>query len=123
MLYQVQLTGAYPSYKYSLVGGKIKKGKSATDLVAVTAFTQTSVLLWVLENVNNTLKVIVDQAVVASNLYNLYDYCVPMDAVVAYLSDVSGGTSTLVIAYQESIVGVTTTIKLKSYQIEGIYIH
>jgi len=39
----------------------------------------------------------------------------------AYLNDdIGGGTSTLVIAYQESIAGTIVTIKLKSYQIQGM---
>ena len=116
----MKLTNAIPSYKYKMTSGKFDQDSRSKDFIAITAFTQTSVLLWVLGITAKNFRIIAYETV-AENLYNLFDYTIPMDSVVAYLNDDSGGgTSTLVIAYQESIAGTIVTIKLKSYQIQGM---
>lgn len=103
-----------------MASGKFNQDGHSEDLIAVTAFTQTSVLLWVLGITDKSFEVVANETV-ADNLYNLFDYTIPVDSVVAYLNDdIGGGTSTLVIAYQESIAGTIVTIKLKSYQIQGM---
>ena len=63
-----------------------------------------------------------DSITVGDDIINLYPQTVPVDAVVAHLGESEDSVSTLVIAYQERIVGPTITIRLKSYQIKGIYI-
>ena len=70
---------------------------------------------------DNQLEIIVSQYEVVNDIYNIDEYCVPMDVVVAYLNDDDGeGTSTLVVAYQESIAGSEIIIALRSYQIAGM---
>jgi len=87
-----------------MASGKFNQDGHSEDLIAVTAFTQTSVLLWVLGVTDKSFEVVANETV-ADNLYNLFDYTIPVDSVVAYLNDdIGGGTSTLVIAYQESIL-------------------
>ncbi len=105
-----------------MAAGKIRQGDNKTDLVVVSAFADTSVFLWILGlSSDNQLEAIVSRYEVVNDTYNIYDYCVPMDVVVGYLNDDNGeGTSTLVVAYQESIVGVEVTIALRSYQLTGV---
>lgn len=112
--------GAFESYKYTMTSGPFNLQKNSHDYIAVIAFTQSAVKVWVVgEGGDRKIKAL-DSITVADGIINFYHNTVPMGAVVAHLAESEESASTLIVAYQETIVGTTITIRLKSYQIKGM---